>query len=813
MEARKMKRITYLFLFLFLVLFVLAGCGGSSGGGGGSSTDPTTETEDTDDSGGGSGGSGSSSLSDSIISSLSSEMTSQSYSNSQVSKVSSDAQNYLSQQGLSSSTDVSQIGNSILYSLENISLASSSIVWTPADKIRAIEIANSVFVQYIDANSSNIVVSGSNTPLSPTSSFIVLNNTQNTVNPSASSLSVSDVYSYATKGFASHSISYLDEAGIDADNVYLASQGILISIFSKLADCNISQNDIPQVLKSTMTGVVSTIRQSGVSDAQIPYIMNKTIVGAMSGASNLNYGDDWIVSVTDDLLEGTMTGFTNAGINGELLELSVTGLKTGLDDGLGSVAHLNATQKSQFMSDIGNQNALAAFNPNKKTIEILVSQTDIPIGARYPVRVNANYYASNQNTDLTSSCTLSTSANLNITSGQVTASSTGSGIITAVCPEETITLAVNGVDAAIVSLAIDPIVSSLPKGKQHKFNAIATYTDDTTADVSVGSEWSASLSENFTLSSSGLFSGSNVGDSVMLTAINGGFSDSIQFSISAAVVDYLSITPLNASVPKGKTQQYALKEVYTDGIELPVSSGITWTNASATGLATGSVQGDMTISAERNGMSASVTLTVTQKEMESLVISPEKTIITLGNSQQFSATGVYTDGTTVDKTSNVKWSVNYLSLAFIIDYRTTATPNGLLSTSFSTLTCNPFCSTYVFALCDSNCEEHIYNASTLEKQTSIHVSKYPLSSIALSPSSPTIDVDETQQISATATFDDGTNSSTADVTWQCSWSSSNANVYAYPPISYGLVRGDSVGSATITADCWNNSVTATVTVE
>lgn len=84
-----------------------------------------------------------------------------------------------------------------------------------------------------------------------------------------------------------------------------------------------------------------------------------------------------------------------------------------------------------------------------------------------------------------------------------------------------------------------------------------------------------------------------------------------------------------------------------------------------------------------------------------------------------------------------------------------------------------------------------------------------LTSVSVGPSSPSVTIGKTQQMSATATYDNG---STDTVTTSASWSTSDATIATVS--STGLVTGVASGSATISAtvDGVSGSTTVTVTV-
>jgi hypothetical protein len=85
----------------------------------------------------------------------------------------------------------------------------------------------------------------------------------------------------------------------------------------------------------------------------------------------------------------------------------------------------------------------------------------------------------------------------------------------------------------------------------------------------------------------------------------------------------------------------------------------------AIGLASSVVQGGTTVQATLNSIQASTTLTVAAPALVSIAITPGNASIPAGITQQFTATGTYTDGSTQNLTSSVTWSSSATGMATI----------------------------------------------------------------------------------------------------------------------------------------------------
>ena len=75
--------------------------------------------------------------------------------------------------------------------------------------------------------------------------------------------------------------------------------------------------------------------------------------------------------------------------------------------------------------------------------------------------------------------------------------------------------------------------------------------------------------------------------------------------------------------------------------------------------------GNTTITATDSGMKQSTTLTVSNRVVSSITISPANGTVTSGGTQQFTATATFSDNTTQDVTTSATWSSSNTAAATI----------------------------------------------------------------------------------------------------------------------------------------------------
>ena len=141
---------------------------------------------------------------------------------------------------------------------------------------------------------------------------------------------------------------------------------------------------------------------------------------------------------------------------------------------------------------------------------------------------------------------------------------------------------------------------------------------------------------------------------------------------SASLVS-IAITPTNPSIPKGLTQQFTATGTYSDQSTQNLTSTATWSSTtpavatiSTSGLATGVAAGSSLISATLGGITSnSAVLTVVPPTLVSIAVTPASASISQGLTQQFTATGTYSDQSTQNLTTTATWQSGTPAVATI----------------------------------------------------------------------------------------------------------------------------------------------------
>ena len=181
---------------------------------------------------------------------------------------------------------------------------------------------------------------------------------------------------------------------------------------------------------------------------------------------------------------------------------------------------------------------------------------------------------------------------------------------------------------------------------------------------------------------------------------------------------------------------------------------------------------------------ATPTPTPTQVSLTSIAVSPIAPTVVAGATQQFTATGHYSDGSTKDLSSTATWSSSATNVATIV-------ASGL-ATSITQG------STTIAAV-----SGNITGSTTL----TVNAPPVPLTSITVSPAAPSIALGLSQQFSAKGTYGDG---STKDLSAAATWSSSPTGIATLS--SSGLASSIIQGATTVSATFAGVIGSATLTV-
>src|SRR5262249_11209738 len=157
-----------------------------------------------------------------------------------------------------------------------------------------------------------------------------------------------------------------------------------------------------------------------------------------------------------------------------------------------------------------------------------------------------------------------------------------------------------------------------------------------------------------------------------IKAVAGSANASATLTVTNATLVSLAVTPANASIPLGSTQQFTATGTFSDSSTQDITGSVTWSSSASsivgiavTGLATGKNLGSATITATSGSVSNTASATVNADNLVSLSITPSNPTIAATTQQQFSAIGKFSNGATKNLTAQCTWTSDNTAAATI----------------------------------------------------------------------------------------------------------------------------------------------------
>jgi len=218
--------------------------------------------------------------------------------------------------------------------------------------------------------------------------------------------------------------------------------------------------------------------------------------------------------------------------------------------------------------------------------------------------------------------------------------------------------------ANFASVAVTPISSTITAGLTANLSATATYTDATTTNVTNTATWSSANTGIATVSAAGVVTGVATGSTTITASMGGVPSPAATITVTAATLTGISIAPTTPSVAKGLTQQFTATGTFNNGTSGDVSGSVTWNSSvptiatlNAIGLASTLAQGTTNITATSGVLTSNTaSLTVTAPVLVSIAVTPANATLMTRQTQQYAATGTYSDTTTANLTASSTWT-------------------------------------------------------------------------------------------------------------------------------------------------------------
>jgi uncharacterized protein YjdB len=333
--------------------------------------------------------------------------------------------------------------------------------------------------------------------------------------------------------------------------------------------------------------------------------------------------------------------------------------------------------------------------------------------------------------------------------------------------------------AALSFITIRPGNKKIAQFTSQQFQAIGTYTNGSTHNVTGRVSWTSSDTTVAKFVSTGRAKALSPGTTI-ITATLGSISGSITLEVTNATIVSISVTPSGRTIAPDTKLSFVATGLFSDNTHQVITRDSTWASdnhavATLAGAITATAVGPGTanISATFTGVIGSAQLNVSSATLSSISVTPATVLLAPASFANCVAIGTFSDGSTQVITSFVTWTSSASNIASV----SSAGQVTARSAGTATITAQ---------------------FSSLSADSSIVVNSSRLTSIQISPSAISIAPQTAVAFQAIGTFADG---HTQDLTTSVLWTSSPASVatISNDAGTIGQATGISPGTATITA--------------
>jgi hypothetical protein len=482
-----------------------------------------------------------------------------------------------------------------------------------------------------------------------------------------------------------------------------------------------STQDITNVVKwsSSSTNVANITASGFATSGNVGTTTISASFTGVSGASLLTVNAANLTGITiqpgnGSIAQGTKQQFTATGTfnDGSTRDITHTVVWTSSDPTILSIGSSSGIGKGlvpglvNVTATLGSSSSTVPFNVSNAlvtSVSLTPTSITLPIGAQKQFSATATFNDgssqdvssvvawSSNNTSVATVGT--TSANLGLVSSagsgtaHVNASFSYAGATATGSAPVTVTT------ATLTSIAITPSSALLAPASGTQLTATGTFSDGTVLRINPSVQWSTSDNTIATVNTTGFVTGQS-GGIVGITAQQGAVSATANILVESAALTSIQISPASSQVPVTILRQFKATGTFANGDTQDLTGFVSWTSSvpsiatisnaqSTAGSATGLQPGTTHISAVFAGQTGNATLTVSSATLVSIAATPSNASISVGGSQQFTATGTFSDGSALDLTNQVTWSSSNSGIAGVSRGLTTGVASGTVSVSAS----------------------------------------------------------------------------------------------------------------------------------
>lgn len=426
-----------------------------------------------------------------------------------------------------------------------------------------------------------------------------------------------------------------------------------------------NSNNNPITITATYGGMSTTTTVYITSAVPESLQLTPTTASIASGttqqfSANVVYSDGSIQPVT--------AGLTWVSSSSSVAGINASGLATGVAPG-----------QTTITAGYDSMTATASLTVSPAVLtNIVVTPVTTVVGINGNVQFTATgVFSDNSTQDLTAQADwISSNASFALISagGLATGQSAGTTTITAfydgVSGSGTLTVST----ATLVSIAISPANPIVPPHSKIQLTAIGTFSDGSQLVLS-GVSWHTTSARYAMVNGNGILrTKKSTTKPITVYATLNGVTGTTGVNVTSMTIQSLAITPSGSSIAQGTTEQLSLIGTFSDGVTtVNLTPSARWQTSNyqdavvdRNGVATGRSVGSVTITASYSGQTpATTSLTISNATVQSITVTPATPTVALGSSQQFAASGLFSDGSTQDITSIATWTSSTPTVAVV----------------------------------------------------------------------------------------------------------------------------------------------------
>ena len=502
--------------------------------------------------------------------------------------------------------------------------------------------------------------------------------------------------------------------------------------------------------------------------------------------STLPLGESEPITATGSFSDGSTENLTQsvtwAASPSTIAKINAQGNLTGMSPG--------SAQISAAFQGITGNTTIAVGTAALTRIAVTAGQSSLPLGESEALTATGTFSdGSTQNLTQSVHWTANPPAVAKITAqGELTGQAQGAAQVSAAYQGITGTATVAVGPAVLTRIAVSGSQPSLPAGESEPLTATGSFSDGSTQNLTQSVTWAVSPQIVAKINAQGQLTGEAQG-SGQVSAAYQGITGTASLMVGPAALMHIAVGASQSTLPLGESEALTASGSFSDGSTKNLTSSVTWqagpgsiAKVNAQGKITGLGQGSAQVSAAYQQITGSASVTVGPPALLEITVTGGRSSLPLGESEELTAIGIFSDGSTKNLTQTAVWSSSGPGIASVSSAGAVVAKGAGGATISAT-------------------------ADSVTGSAGLTVTAAVIVALNISPSTLSLLISNSSQFQAIANLSDGTTQNmTASVRW------STATPFILNVTSGGLVKGAQVGAGTVLARTTGFTASASVTV-